>query len=241
MLDKTEVAYPTVQDSEFKNLVLEQMDSLKIYALILTKSKAQAEDLSQDVYVTAITHQDQFRMGTYLGPWLRTIMKNQWYGFHRKHRREELVGGDFVELLTAEDANLHDLLIAPQEDLQFEERQQAMHDLPLLACLHQEHADSLIAVHYLEFTYEDAAFLLRVNLGTLKSRVGRAANRIKQLRSDQVIRPYDLSAWGRATREVAVDDPYFPIAQAYESMYAFIVSNIGLTSVDRGLIRANAR
>ena len=56
--------------------ILDVTQSLKSFALYLTRDNHRAEDLVQDTILKALSNEDKFQRGTNLKAWLYTIMRN---------------------------------------------------------------------------------------------------------------------------------------------------------------------
>ena len=66
----------TERPSAFDEQVLEEIGDLRRLSLRLVPSRAEADDLVQDVYLHALRSHDRYRPGTNLKAWLRTILRN---------------------------------------------------------------------------------------------------------------------------------------------------------------------
>ncbi|MFZ4260767.1 RNA polymerase sigma factor [Sphingobacterium sp. HJSM2_6] len=69
---------------EFNALVIQQSESLKMYAKNFTRDHEDANDLVQDTLLKAVTYFKNFRDGTNLRGWLYTIMKNTFINNYRR-------------------------------------------------------------------------------------------------------------------------------------------------------------
>ena len=70
--------------NEFDTMVIEQSDSLKLYARNFTSDYEDANDLVQDTILKAVTYFKNFKEGTNLKGWLYTIMKNTFINNYRR-------------------------------------------------------------------------------------------------------------------------------------------------------------
>ncbi|WP_372421416.1 sigma-70 family RNA polymerase sigma factor [Salinarimonas chemoclinalis] len=138
---------------------------LRAYAVSLCGSPDRADDLVQDTLLRALAKLDRFEPGTNLRAWLFTILRNLFFSEHRKRRHEvEDVDGMHSERLTA--------LPAQQARLDLVDFRRA------LARLCPEQREALILVGAEGLTYEEAAGVCGVAVGTIKSRVHRARLRL---------------------------------------------------------------
>jgi RNA polymerase sigma-70 factor, ECF subfamily len=138
---------------------------LRAFALHLTRDPIRSDDLVQSAVLRAWTNLDHFQQGTNLEAWLFTILRNGFYSEHRKYRQEiEDPDGGFARRL----------MVQPEQESRL-----MLQDLrKALAHLSQEQHQALLLVVDQGETYEDAAALCGVAVGTLKSRVNRARTQL---------------------------------------------------------------
>ncbi|WP_084327414.1 sigma-70 family RNA polymerase sigma factor [Salinarimonas rosea] len=154
-------------DEALRSDLLAATPHLRAYALSLCGSPDRADDLTQDTLLRALSKLDRFEPGTNLRAWLFTILRNLFFSEHRKRRHEvEDVDGVYSERLTT--------LPAQQARLDFEDFRAA------LARLCPEQREALILVGAEGLTYEEAAGICGVAVGTIKSRVHRARLRLAE-------------------------------------------------------------
>jgi RNA polymerase sigma-70 factor, ECF subfamily len=148
--------------------MLAAIPSLRAFAISLTNDPVRADDLVQDTILRAWTNSHRFEPGTSLMAWLFTILRNLFLSEYRKRRREvEDVDGSYAEgLMTLPDQQGH---------LDFEDFRVA------LAKLSVDHREALILVTAQGMSYEEAAEVCGVAIGTVKSRVNRARHRLAEL------------------------------------------------------------
>jgi RNA polymerase sigma-70 factor, ECF subfamily len=147
--------------SQFRDDLLAALPALRGFAMSLTTSLPQADDLVQETLLRALQNQHRFTLGTNLKAWLFTILRNQFYTHGRRRRREieDVDGSAAAQMLAPPD----------QEDgIELREVWARLSKLPAA----QREALLLIATHGL--TYEAAAALMGCQAGTVKSRVSRA-------------------------------------------------------------------
>ena len=136
---------------------------LRAFALHLTRDPVRTDDLVQSTLLRAWTNLDHFLHGTNLEAWLFTILRNGFYSEHRKYRHEvEDPEGGFARRL----------MVQPEQEskLMLDDLHEALAHLTL------EQRKALLLVVEQGETYEDAAALCGVAVGTLKSRVNRGRN-----------------------------------------------------------------
>ncbi|WP_110813020.1 RNA polymerase sigma factor [Pseudoroseicyclus aestuarii] len=148
--------------------LVEHLPAMRAFALSLTRNGAQADDLVQDTVVKAWTNFDKFKPGTNLRAWLFTILRNTFYSGRRKAQREVPdVDGVFTASLAEKPA--HD------GRLQMNDFLRAFAKLP------DEQREALALVGASGFSYEEAADMCGVAIGTIKSRANRARVRLSEL------------------------------------------------------------
>lgn len=141
--------------------ILLHVPALRAFALSLCRSPDQADDLVQDTMERAWGHFGSFTPGTQLRSWLFTILRNGFYSDLRKRRRE---------VADPDGAFAARLAVSPDHDGAL-----AMREFLLeFARLSPEHREVLTLVGALGFSYEEAAEVTSLALGTVKSRVSRA-------------------------------------------------------------------
>jgi len=151
-----------------KEELVDHLPALRAFALSLTRNSAQADDLVQDTVVKAWTNFDKYQIGTNLRAWLFTILRNTFYSGRRKAQREVAdVDGVFTASLSEKPA--HD------------GRLQMNDFLKAFAKLPDEQREALALVGASGFSYEDAAQMCGVAIGTIKSRANRARARLAEL------------------------------------------------------------
>src|SRR5829696_4761850 len=84
----------TNNDTTFGKAALDHLDALYGYAMMLTRSRTEAEDLVQETYLRAVRAFGQLMPDSNLKGWLFTIMRNAWFN-QLRHTRS---GPRFVEL-----------------------------------------------------------------------------------------------------------------------------------------------
>ncbi|WP_262266051.1 sigma-70 family RNA polymerase sigma factor [Microvirga yunnanensis] len=128
---------------------------LRAFALHLTHDPVRSDDLVQTTVLRAWANLDHFRHGTSLEAWLFTILRNSFYSEHRKYRRE---------IEDPDSGFARRLMVQPEQEFRL-----MLGDL--------QKALGHLAPEQRE-TYEDAAALCGVAVGTLKSRVNRARTQL---------------------------------------------------------------
>jgi RNA polymerase sigma-70 factor (ECF subfamily) len=151
-----------------RDQLLGAIPSLRAFAFSLTNSWDRTDDLVQDTLTRAWGSLDRFEQGSNLNAWLFTILRNLFYSEHRKRKREvEDPDGSYAgRLRTHSEQPSH---------LDFEDFRRA------LAKLNPGQREAILLVGAEGLSYEEAAAVCAVPVGTLKSRVNRARERLSKL------------------------------------------------------------
>ena len=143
------------------------LPDLRGYARFLVRDRAAADDLVQDGLVRALAALDQFQPGSNLKAWLFTILRNTFYEGARRRKRETLMlqgqaPGDETERPEAEARDA------------VRELQGLIWSLPPLL------REALILVGAQEMSYDEAAAVCAVPVGTMKARVSRGRTALSE-------------------------------------------------------------
>ncbi len=141
------------------------LPDLRAYARFLLRDAAEADDLVQEGLVRALAALPQYQQGTNLRAWLFTILRNAFYEQSRRRRTERAA---LAETFAAEQTDE----AAQQGKLDLSDLQRQLFALsPLLR-------EALMLVGAQGLSYEDAAAICSVPVGTMKARVARARSRL---------------------------------------------------------------
>lgn len=152
----------------FKRELVALMPRLRGYAMALTGSAAEADDLVQDALVRAWRFRDSFQQGSNLKAWVCKILRNTFYTAAVARRKTvQDVEGKFAARLSC----------APDQEwrLQYSELLGALDDLT------QDARDALLMVVAAGLSYEEAAEVAGCPVGTMKSRVNRAREHLAEM------------------------------------------------------------
>ncbi len=153
---------------ELRDDLLKVIPHLRAFAISLTGSLDQADDLVQEAILRGLTHLHGFEPGTNLQAWLFTILRNQFHTAFRKRKRE-------VEDPDGIMAGMLSTLPEQHGHLDLADLQTALAKLPA----HQREVLLLIGAEGL--SYVETAQIVSTNVGTVKSRMNRARIRLAEL------------------------------------------------------------
>jgi RNA polymerase sigma-70 factor, ECF subfamily len=170
--------------SDFGSLLEAQIPRLRRYARALLRDASRADDLVQDTLVRAIAKQHLWQPDTNLRAWLFTLMHNLYVNVVRQSLREGAMV-DVEDLSTA--------LIAttdPTVSCQLRELEDAIARLP------NEQREVVLLIGLEGVPYEEAAMILRVPIGTVRSRLSRARASLRKAldRDEEAVLPATLPA-----------------------------------------------
>jgi RNA polymerase sigma-70 factor (ECF subfamily) len=154
--------------NSFEDQVVAMIPQMRAYAMSLTGSSVEADDIVQDSLMRALRFREGFEMGTNLRAWLYRIVRNTFYSAAAKRRDTvEDVDGYWAGRLTS----------SPDQEwrVQYGEILEAMDQLT------PDSRDALLLVVASGLSYQEAADVCGCAIGTMKSRVNRARERLAQL------------------------------------------------------------
>jgi RNA polymerase sigma-70 factor (ECF subfamily) len=152
----------------------------------LVGSREEAEDLVQDTYARAFRSWQQFTPGTNLRAWLLRILTNLNIDRARRQQRrpetQPLEEGDYFLY-----NKLEEQAGQPLEEEEVVERL-SQHDIvSALSAVPHDFRDDLVLVDIGDFSYQDAAQILDIPVGTVMSRLHRARRVLKRELADQKV------------------------------------------------------
>ena len=153
--------------NDFGRLLEKEIPRLRRYARALTRDRSRADDLVQDTLVRAIANQRRWQRGTDLRAWLFTIMHNQNVNNVRRSVREGIavtVGEAY--LMVRSDAT--GVLSLRDFDR-------------VLARIPEEQRQVILLIGLEGASYEEAAAILDVPAGTVRSRLSRGRESLRNL------------------------------------------------------------
>ena len=157
-----------MKPGRFKDDLVAEIPGLRAFAVSLCGSVTMADDLVQETLLRAWSNSSKFQPGTSLRAWLFTILRNIYYSQYRKRSRE-----------VQDSDGVYSRGIAVEGD------QESHLDLvdfrKALAKLPAEQREVLMMVGASGLSYEEAAAICGVEIGTIKSRLSRARTRLGEL------------------------------------------------------------
>ncbi|MEM1218808.1 MAG: sigma-70 family RNA polymerase sigma factor [Bacteroidota bacterium] len=164
----------------FNEEFLPQIDSLYNFAFHLTYNEDDANDLVQDTYLKAVRFIDKYDEGTNAKAWLFKILKNAFINNYRKKTKQP-TRVDYEEIVTYHDeddnpnySSYQDLREEMFMHLMGDEVTNAINALPV------DFRTVILLCDVEGFTYEEISKIINIPIGTVRSRLHRARNMLKE-------------------------------------------------------------
>lgn len=164
-----------VFDGEF----MPHVDSMYNFAYRLTFDEDDAKDLVQDTYMKAFRFINSFQEGTNAKAWLYRILKNSFINDYRKKSKQpsKVDYQEVEQFYNSEDTPSNatvDLRMETTKDMIGDEISNALNSLAV------DFRTVVILCDLEGFTYEEMAKILDIPIGTVRSRLHRARNLLRE-------------------------------------------------------------
>ncbi|MCP4520089.1 MAG: sigma-70 family RNA polymerase sigma factor [Cytophagales bacterium] len=185
MSEESQLKYSSKEekDSLFQKEFMPHINSLYNFAFRLTFDEDDANDLVQDTYLKAYRFFDSYQQGTNAKAWLFRILKNSFINEYRKKSKQP-AKVDYNEVESY--YNSEDTEVEATTDLRVETVQEMIGD-EVASALNSLAVDfrTIIILCDLEgFKYEEMAKILDIPIGTVRSRLHRARQLLKEKLQD---------------------------------------------------------
>jgi RNA polymerase sigma-70 factor (ECF subfamily) len=169
----------------FEEEALELADQMYRVARRLVGSREEAEDLVQDAYARAFRSWRSFRAGTNLRAWLFRILTNLNIDRGRREQRapdtQPIEEGDYYLYNRLEENGGATDVDEVVERLSQDSIVQALSAVP------HDFRDVIVLVDIGDFSYQDAAQILDIPVGTVMSRLHRGRRILKQALAESAV------------------------------------------------------
>jgi len=169
----------------FEEEALELADQMYRVARRLVGSREEAEDLVQDAYARAFRSWRSFRPGTNLRAWLFRILTNLNIDRGRREQRapdtQPIEEGDYYLYNRLEENGGATDVDEVVERLSQDSIVQALSAVP------HDFRDVIVLVDIGDFSYQDAAQILDIPVGTVMSRLHRGRRLLKQALAESAV------------------------------------------------------
>jgi RNA polymerase sigma factor (sigma-70 family) len=163
----------------FEGEFLPHLDAMYNFAFRLAMDEDDAKDLVQDTYMKAYRFINSFQQGTNSKAWLYRILKNSFINDYRKKSKEpskvdyqEVEG--YYNSEKVDENKTSDLRQESVKDMIGDEVSLALNSLAV------DFRTVIILCDIEGFTYEEMAKILDIPIGTVRSRLHRARNLLKE-------------------------------------------------------------
>jgi RNA polymerase sigma-70 factor (ECF subfamily) len=145
------------------SVLVPEIPYLRRYARALTRNAASADDIVQDAMVRALANMHRFEGGTNLRAWLLTIVHNCFIDGTRKAKRTRENDANAEQALSG-------MYTRPSQiaNLEMGDLGRALDTLP------EDQRITLVLVALEDLSYDEAAAVTGVPIGTVRSRLSRA-------------------------------------------------------------------
>jgi RNA polymerase sigma factor (sigma-70 family) len=167
----------------FNNEFMPHINSMYNFAYRLTLDSDDSKDLLQDTYLKAYRFIDSFQKGTNAKAWLFRILKNSFINDYRKKSKEpsKIDYQEVESFYNSEDVDRQitpDLRVEALKDMIGDEISNALNALDV------DFRTVIILCDLEGFKYDEMAKILDIPIGTVRSRLHRARNLLKEKLSE---------------------------------------------------------
>jgi RNA polymerase sigma-70 factor (ECF subfamily) len=171
------------KQSIFDHEFMPHINSMYNFAYRLTLDEDDAKDLLQDTYLKAFRFIDSFQQGTNAKAWLFRILKNSFINDYRKKSKEpsKVDYQDVESYYNSDDVDRQitpDLRVEALQDMIGDEISNALNSLDV------DFRTVIILCDLEGFKYDEMAKILDIPIGTVRSRLHRARNLLKEKLSE---------------------------------------------------------
>lgn len=166
------------EQERFEREFLPHLEALHTFAFHLSFNEEDADDLVQETFLKAFRFIEKFEEGTNAKAWLFKILKNAYINQYRKESRQpSFVDYEEVNVYQEEEEGLsssyYDLREEVFDQMMGDEVSTALNALP------EEFRTVIWLCDIEDFSYEEIAQITEIPIGTVRSRLFRARNMLK--------------------------------------------------------------
>ena len=176
-MDSADHSYQQAPE-EFRAELLHWVPNVSRFARMLTRNADDADDLTQETILRACANWASFRAGTDCRRWLFTICRNQF--LRDQQRLTRMVAVDDPETDVSRVAELYWDAVGQGMEGFFDGIDLAPALANSLRELAQEYREAVMLVDVEDYSYADAAEVLGVPIGTVRSRLYRARRMLQE-------------------------------------------------------------
>jgi RNA polymerase sigma factor (sigma-70 family) len=157
---------------EFNQIVINNAEYLKPFAVTLTRDNETAKDLLQETMFRALANKDKYNVGTNIKAWLYTIMRNIFINDYRRRAKQNTILDNSINDFLL-NSNQLSIANAAETNLKVKEIYKAVHQLPDIF-------RNPFQLYFDGYKYNEIAAILKEPLGTIKSRIHFARKLLKE-------------------------------------------------------------
>lgn len=158
---------------EFNQMLVNNAEFLKPFAITLTRDSEAAKDLFQETLYRAISNKDKYHVGTNIKAWLYTIMRNIFINNYRRKAKQQTIFDSTPNEYILNSSPAAVLPNNAESNLRMKDIQMAIHNLP-------EIFRNPFLLYFDGYKYHEIAEMLEEPLGTIKSRIHFARKLLKE-------------------------------------------------------------
>ncbi|HLB34985.1 MAG TPA: sigma-70 family RNA polymerase sigma factor [Gemmatimonadales bacterium] len=163
----------------FEQELVSAIEAVHRFAVHLTRDPSRAEDLVQETYLRALAHREQYQLGTNCRAWLFTICRHAFLKGAARAEREVATEDATLEALAA--AGVHTSMAGTDpEGAVFERPELSEAIRRALDRLPEEFRSAVVLVDIEDQSYAEAARVLGVPVGTVRSRLFRGRRLLQE-------------------------------------------------------------
>ena len=191
-LDKAAVArFKAGDEAAFEEMVSRYWDRIYAMVLQLLRNSQDAEEVTQDAFIRAHRGLEKFRGDSSFSTWLYQIATNlarnrYWYWWRRKRDKSVSFDMNVREDSNTTLAEIFEADIETPQDVaitnEFQERVAAAMEL-----LNDKHREALVLRNVKSLSYEEIANKLEISIGTVKSRIARAREALREKLGNELL------------------------------------------------------
>jgi len=160
-----------MQNLQFNSYYNENYNALLNFALLLTRSRMDAEDLVQDTAIKAYSNFDSFIKNSSFKNWAFTILKNTFNTRYRKRKKMNVVSLPVEDLPLTSSNNIN---IEPKENKEAELLKKSIDKL-------SPKSKQTFEMYVNGYSYEEISSNMEIPIGTVKSRINYAKESLRKL------------------------------------------------------------
>ncbi|HNI43580.1 MAG: sigma-70 family RNA polymerase sigma factor [Chitinophagales bacterium] len=182
------------KDSLFNKQILPHNNALYTYAHYLTKDPNECDELVQETMYKAYINLHQFQIGTSSKAWLFTILRNIYYNKNKQKARHPQI--DYADIMDYHDKEIDkNPKYSELQDNTQQNKPLNLKDSVFTEMLSDEVIEAIYKINEVyrsaillsdieDMSYEEISEVLHIEIGTVKSRIARGRQQMRELLTD---------------------------------------------------------